>query len=174
MRWTKWLLAAVVAAALGFPALFTYYVSTASAVGLMSCIKVPPFPGGSWACKKAMYAFHPTQEEVAELNEMGAAVWLLSLSEEESRSLLKHFVAAGLDVNAIDQRPNTLGWTSMHIAVSEHDVKAVRLLLEAGAKVDLEKGRKPSPRDILQSHLAKQPNDPALIEIQKMFSTAAP
>ena len=174
MRLFRWLLAAVIVAALAVAGLYTYHLRNLDTVGLLSCMESPPFPGSKWACTKAMYASHPTAEEVAELNHMAAAISLLSLPEDESRSLLKHFVAAGLDVNAIDQRPKTLGWTSLHSAVSAHDVKAVRLLLEAGAKVELENGRKPSPRDILQTHLAKQPNDPALIEIQKMFSTAAP
>lgn len=170
MRWAKWLLAAPVAAALGFAALFTYHLHSTDAAGLMSCIKAPPFPGSKWACSKAMYASHPTPEEVAELNNMGAAIWLLSLPEDDSRSLLKHFIAAGLDVNAIDQRPNTRGWTSMHSAVLEGDAKAVRLLLEAGAAIELENGRKPTPRDLLQSQIGKDPNDPALAEIQKLFS----
>lgn len=173
MRLIRWLLAAITVTALAFTGLYAYHLRNLDFVGLLSCMETPPFPGSKWACTKVMYASHPTADEVAELNKLAGAISLLSLPEEEARRLLNHFVAAGLDVNAVDQRPKTLGWTSMHSAVAERDVKAVRLLIEAGAKVDPENGRKPSPREILQSKLAKHPEDPTLAEIQKLLSSSA-
>lgn len=172
MRLVKWLIAAVAVAALALSGLYVYHLRNLDTVGLLTCMETPPFPGSKWACSKVMYASHPTPEEVKELNDMAGAISLLSQPEEESRRLLKHFIAAGLDVNAVDQRPKTLGWTSMHSAVAERDVKAVRLLLEAGAKRELENGRKPTPTELLQSQLSKTPDDPALKDIQQLFSSA--
>ena len=171
MRAVKWMLAVVAVAALAVAGLYTYHLRNQDVVSLLSCMETPPFPGSKWACSKAMYASHPTPDEVAQMNSMAGAIGLLSLPEDESRQLLKHFIAAGLDVNALDQREKTRGWTSLHSAVFEGDAKAVKLLLEAGAKVDLENARKPGPREILESQLSKRPGDAGLVEIQKMLGS---
>lgn len=142
-----------------------------TATALQSCIEQPPFAGSAWACRAALYSAHPTPAEVEHINRRAGAVWLLSLPEDEARRLLQHFVAAGVDVNAVDQESDGRGWTSLHLAAFDGDTKAVRLLLEAGAKPDVTDRQGMTPRDIAQQRLAQQPTSAGLAEMQGLLGS---
>lgn len=140
---------------------------------LHSCIQEHAFPGADWACRQALYKFHPTRAEVEEMNAAAGAAWALSITDEaQARHLLQHYIQAGVDVNAVDRRSPGANWTALHIAASSSDLKGVRLLLEAGANasaLDI-KGR--TPLDLVQQRARTAPEDGNYAEIAKALQSA--
>jgi len=57
---------------------------------------------------------------------------------------LEKLIKAGVDINATDPT----GSTALLIAVERHDVKAIKMLVEAGADLDIENCFKYSPRNM--------------------------
>lgn len=126
-----------------------WYSSKASTESLVSCVEAE-LPLRSWICYKALFWVHPRPEELRRLNQQAGAYFIASMeSEELARLVLRHYVDAGLDINAVDQR-SASGPTALHISVTSNRPQEVRLLLEAGAD--------PS----IRNHLGKTPLEHAL------------
>jgi hypothetical protein len=140
---------------------------------LQSCIQERAFPGSDWACSQALYRFHPTPPEVAEMNAAAGAAWALSMSDEaQARRLLQHYIQAGVDVNAVDRRSPGANWTALHVAASGSDLKGVRLLLEAGAKASVQDIKGRTPLDLAQQRARTSPDDGNYAEIAKALQSA--
>jgi hypothetical protein len=117
---------------LALSAYLTFWMHESDPLALQACAEVYPGPVG-WLCQKSLFWFHPTAEEVARLNrEAGAAYAARAKDKALGRRLLKHYIQAGVDVNARDQRTK-VGWTALHAMAVEGDVEGVRMLLESGA-----------------------------------------
>jgi hypothetical protein len=95
----------------------------------------------AWACRQGLYRLHPTRQEIVELNAIAGAVFPLYLDDEvEARRVLRHYVGAGIGIDAPDLR-HEVQWTALHYAVAECSARNVRLLLEAGAKPEVRDAR---------------------------------
>ena len=132
--------------ATGGAGVFTYNFAIASPVALIVYMRSNDFPAAlRWGAEKALYGFHPTEEEVSQLNaEAGARYAALYPDESRARKLLEHFLENGVDVNAIDTATGS-GVSALHSAVLDRNPFAVELLLEHGADPDIEgeQGRTP-------------------------------
>ncbi|MEJ8848668.1 hypothetical protein [Variovorax rhizosphaerae] len=101
----------------------------------------------SWLCRQNVYDLHPTDAELAELNQTAGAMIIFDMKDKvEQERLLSHLIAAGLDINA----PHALSpvkWTALHSAVigSPWDVA---LLLNHGARTDIKDGKGLTPLDL--------------------------
>jgi ankyrin repeat protein len=69
---------------------------------------------------------------------------LVSLTDLPNPSIVKHLIGLGTDVNARDWRL----WTPLHFAVRTGNGEVVKMLIEAGAEVDL-----PNDEGITPLHL---------------------
>lgn len=140
---------------------------------LQSCIQERALPGADWACRQALYKFHPTPAEVAEMNATAGAAWALSMADEaQARHLLQHYIQAGVDVNAVDRRSPGANWTALHVAASSSDLKGVRLLLEAGANASAQDLKGRTPLDLVQQRARTSPEDGNYAEIAKALQSA--
>jgi len=91
-----------------------------------------------------LYALHPTPSEVLELNRRAGASIVLGMKDKrEQEALLSHLIAAGVDINARDERSS---FTALHMAVSS-DPLDVSMLLAHGARADLKDARGATPLD---------------------------
>ena len=87
-----------------------------------------------------LYALHPTASEVVELNQRAGAQIVLDMEDTaEQERLLSHLIAAGLNVNAQEEKYSL---TALHLA---RDPKDVSLLLAHGARVDVKDARGLTP-----------------------------
>lgn len=160
-------LAVVVTVAMGYVG---YQLSTSPAMFLQSCAETPTFPGSRWACRQALYTFHPTADEVQQMNETAGVDWALSMTDDaEARRLLQHYIKAGVDVNAVDKRHPEMNWTALHVAAAGADLRAVRLLLDAGAKAEVQDGKGRTPLDLVREGALKFANDPKYAEVEKVL-----
>ncbi|MCW7537983.1 hypothetical protein OOT46_08990 [Aquabacterium sp. A7-Y] len=116
-------------------------------------------PVVSAVCDWGLYRFHPTAEEVASMNRTAGAMFPLQReSETEARRLLKHYLGAGLDINAVDERI-PVKWTALHAMASEPNATAVRILLESGAKADLRDAKGRTPADVARERAQRNPQE---------------
>lgn len=130
---------------------------------LQACMHGDPRPV-SWVCEQFFFRAHPTPEEVKELNAM-AGVRFASMADNESdaRRVLKHYLDAGVDINAVDQRkmlsgPNTQPkFTALHMAVLSSELTQVKLLLEFGASREIRDANGRTPLDLARELQAKRP-----------------
>ena len=98
-----------------------------------------------WSAEQALYAFHPDQDDVEQLNREAGARYAASLPDsEEARSVLTHLVSNGLDINSVAEMDGS-EFTALHAAVLSNDHSAVEILLNEGAdpKVTDHEGRTP-------------------------------
>lgn len=125
---------------------FAYNFANTSPVSLIVYMSSDDSPAAlKWGAEKALYAFHPTDDEVQQLNaEAGARYAALYPDESQAKALLEHFLENGVDVNAIDTATGS-GVSALHSAVLDRNPFAVELLLENGAnpEIESEQGRTP-------------------------------
>lgn len=123
----------------------------------------------AWICRQALYHLHPTQEEVKELNASAGAQFPASMENlSDATQLLQHYLRAGLDINAVDQR-SQLKWTALHAAAFEGNPQAVRLLLDNGAETHTKDGIGRTPLDIAREANTKMPSE-AFAQIVAMLA----
>ncbi|MCW7537594.1 ankyrin repeat domain-containing protein [Aquabacterium sp. A7-Y] len=140
-------LAAAVALVAVPPGWAIHYLASSDSVRLLSCMsdETPPL---AWACRQVLYALHPAPEEVKTPTTQAATVRAAALQDtQEARRLLRHFMDAGVDLNAADEN-NPTRWTALHSAAKAPNLRAVRLLIEAGANPDVRDGAGRTPADL--------------------------
>ena len=172
----KWAIAAAAAVLIVAAAAYaTNHLRTTHVLYLQSCAETPAFPGSDWMCRQALYRFHPTDDEVAEMNQKLGATWAIDMKDEaQARRLLQHYVAAGLDVNATDREHPQAAWTALHVAVTGADARGVRLLLEAGADPGIKDAKGRTPLDLAKEQAQRFPKEAAQYqEIEKLLEPAA-
>lgn len=154
--------------AVGVAGVFTYNFANAPPVTLLVYMSSDESPGSiKWGAKKALYGFHPTEDEVQQLNaEAGARYAALYPDETEASKLLKHFLDKGVDVNAVDTTSGS-GVSALHSAVLERSPFAVDLLLEHGANPALEGEQGRTPLDFARRLQEREPGP----EIAKIIAT---
>lgn len=123
-----------------------------------------------WGAETALYRFHPSEDEVQQLNiEAGARYAALYPDESQARKLLVHFLESGVDVNAIDSGS---GVTALHSAVLERNSFAVKLLLKHGADVSTKDEQGRTHLDF--ARLLQQKEDGAdIVEIINLIKSAS-
>lgn len=132
---------------------------------LQSCMQVDPQPF-SGLCEQYFYRFHPTPDEVKELNTTaGARFAFMAKNESDARRVLKHYLDAGVDINAVDQHMDaTLNkkeprkWTALHGAVLGSHLMEVKLLLEFGASREVRDAKGRTPLELARELQAKNPS----------------
>jgi ankyrin repeat protein len=141
---------ALVGAAIVLTGAVIWVVSSLKAndsLGLMSCVESERAPV-AWVCRQGLYGLHPSQEEVRLLTSQAATVHAASMkNEEEARRLVRHFVRAGVDINAPSEQ-SAMKWTALHSAAMDPNARAVRLLLELGARPDVRDAKNRTPADL--------------------------
>lgn len=141
-----------------------YELANSNVLHLQSCMQVYPRPF-PWLCEQYLYRHHPTPEEVKELNTAaGARFAFFTPAESDGRRLLKHYLEAGIDINAVDEHVDATffkdaprRWTALHIAASESNVTAVKLLLEFGASRDVRDATGKTPLELAREVQLKSP-----------------
>lgn len=141
---------------------------------LQACMQVDPQPA-AWLCEQFFYRTHPTPEEVRELNAIaGAKFASMANNESDARRVLKHYLDAGVDINAVDQR-KLLGdertqpkFTALHIAVLSSEPIQVRLLLEFGASREVRDAKGRTPLELARELQGKHPT-PEYTEIVRLL-----
>ncbi|MCW7538826.1 hypothetical protein OOT46_13340 [Aquabacterium sp. A7-Y] len=167
----KWAGAAALVVLVGGVGYIVQGLRTADILMLQACSEVERAPI-AWTCRQGLYRFHPTREEVAHLNTVAGALFTVDqTTEENGRRLLKHFIDAGVDVNAADQRVPAK-WTALHVMASEPNPLAVRLLLEHGARPDVKDAQGRTPADLARARQAKSQNA-AYAEVIDMLDAKA-
>lgn len=138
------ILAALVAVA-ATAGLYAYSLKRQDVRVLLACMDVEDSAWARWACKRGVYWFHPTEAELASLSREAWPKYVILRKEASDKpALLAHFLARGLDVNAVDAAPELMSssrWSAVHIAASELDAAALELLLANGAQPDLRDNR---------------------------------
>lgn len=157
-------------------AVVIYDVGTSDALYLQTCMKdySKPFP---WVCEKFFYRYHPTPEEVKELNSAaGASFAFEAKNEGDARRQLKRYLDAGVDINAIDQRTvaqTQSKLTALHGAVLRPGLMEVRLLLEFGASREIRDAKGRTPLELAREIQAKNPN-PQREEVIRLLEAGKP
>ncbi|WP_374324633.1 ankyrin repeat domain-containing protein [Azonexus sp.] len=123
---------------------------------LQACLEVES-GARAWICRQSLYRLHPTREEVEELNSSAGVQFPVGMDDaNEATSLLRHYLKAGVDINAVDQR-SQLQWTALHSAAFEGRLQAVQLLIAHGADVKLRDARGKTPLDLVLGNQDKLP-----------------
>lgn len=145
-------------AALAVAALTVHGLYTAKPLELIIFLDAKTYPSAfNWAARNALYWFHPTDEEVRELNSEAGARYAAEFSDpEEAEKLLRHFIEHGVGVDSADQA-TVSGWTALHAAAIEPNPQAVRLLLAHGANPGLRDRRGKTPLDLATEAAQKRP-----------------
>lgn len=118
----------------------------------------------NWAARQSLFAFHPTAEDVRELNLEAGARYAAGFPDPvEAEAILKHFLRHGVDINSVEQGPDGAdpgpgpGWTALHLAALEPNPPAVRLLLAHGANRNLQDRRGRNALDLARSAQQRHP-----------------
>lgn len=151
-----------IVAVIGTASVFSYQLYRTPPLTLIVYMGSDDYPAFlKWSATRAMYAFHPREDEVETLNaEAGARYAALYPDHEQAEQLLSHFLDNGVNINSLDNATGS-GVTALHSAVLDQSPYAVKLLLEYGAepeKADLQ-GR--TPLDFAKVLSEKQPSETA-------------
>ena len=123
---------------------------------LQACMEVES-GARAWICRQSLYRLHPTRTEVEEFNHIAGAQFPVAMDDvDEAAKLLQHYLRAGVDINAVDQR-SQLKWTALHSAAFEGRLSAVQLLTAHGADVKLRDARGRTPMDLVLGNQDKLP-----------------
>jgi len=145
--------------ALASIALFAWAIGNARDTNLLmlqSCMEVET-KTRAWICKQLLYRLPPTQAELEELNSSAGAQFPASMADiNEATELLRHYLRAGLDINAVDKRTQ-LKWTALHSAAFEGNVQAIQLLTTHGADINARDAMDRTPLDLVRSARAELP-----------------
>jgi len=126
-----------------------------------------------WASGVALYAFHPTAQEVIELNaEAGARYAAAFPDTTEAEKLLKHLLSAGVDVNSVEAG-SALDFTALHAAALNPDPRPIRLLLAYGANPNARDREGRSPVDLARASQANRPDQDYSEAIRALKDAAA-
>ena len=167
MRWT---VTAVAVSLFGACAYAVHDLRSEDMVTLQVCVEKYPQPA-AWICEQALFSQHPTPQELTELSQRAGALFAVHQTEEEhARRFLKHYIAAGVDVNAVDKR-HALGWTALHSMVLDPDVSAVRVLIEHGASASIPDAKGQTALDLARGLHAKDPS-PTRAEVVRLLEQA--
>lgn len=112
----------------------------------------------AWASRTALYAFHPTEEEVNELNREAGARYAATFPDpEEAAKLLTHFVSRGVRIDSVDESTE-LRLTALHSAALNPNPAPVQLLLSLRADPDVRDGEGRSPLDLARTSQSNRPD----------------
>lgn len=140
---------------------------------LQTCSQHSTFPGSTWVCRQALERYEPTPADIADLNRtVGATVPLMVSDDAEAKRLLQRYMAAGLDINARDTVRPDMGWTSLHMLVIAPDVRGINILLDAGARTDIQDGQGRTPLELLRQQSKKFPSVPGYAEAERLLLAA--
>lgn len=138
-------------------------------VNVRQAVWNPPI---TWFLEQGLYAFHPTAEEVQDLNrKAGAESLIMGAPEPQARRLLAHYIAAGLDIN----RPNLespLLTTALHSVTQYDHAWYTRVLLDFGARVDVRDAKGRTPLDWARRWQSRFPDDPEGVEKVRLLEAA--
>jgi len=130
IRWAQYALGGLALVAVAYVGVAAAYVHGKSIPGLVACAQAEP--GLATACRLSLAHQRPFGSEVPQLNRE-AGIQYVALSDLEGRAeLITRFKAAGVQVDARDERVVTR-WTALHLAALQPDAEATRLLLSQGA-----------------------------------------
>jgi hypothetical protein len=143
-----------------------------SALDLEVCIDGSNWRGAAAVCREALYRLHPTPDEVRELNAEGG-IWRATemRDDREARRLLRHYMSAGVDINAVNVT-SKYRWTALHLQVGGPNLRAISLLLEAGADPLRRDASGHTPADRARDLNGKRP-DPAYTQAIALLELAA-
>jgi hypothetical protein len=126
----------------------------------------------TWIIEQGLYAFHPTAEEVQDLNrKAGADALIYYIPEPQARRLLAHYIAAGLDINR-HNLASPLLTTALHSAAWADKASYTRVLLDFGARPDLRDAKGRTPLDLARQSQKQFPDDPDAAERVRMLEAA--
>lgn len=129
-------------------------------------------PPITWILEQWLYAFHPTAEEVQDLNrKAGAWEVIYYIPEPKARRLLAHYIAAGLDINRHNLESPLLT-TALHSAAWADKASYTRVLLDFGARPDLRDAKGRTPLDLARQSQKQFPDDPEAAERVRMLEAA--
>lgn len=158
------MLGACCAGLVGTAGLVHHELAGRSAIYLQSCMVIYPQPLPQ-LCEHYFYRYHPTRQEVNELNSAaGARFAFEARNEDEARRQLKRYLEAGVDINAVDKQtvPVEQGMSSMstalHQAVLGSHVMEVRVLLDFGASKDIRDAKGRTALDLAREVRMKRPS----------------
>jgi hypothetical protein len=145
---------------------------------LQTCMAIDPQPL-SWLCERFFYRYHPTPEEVQELNGAAGPRFAFEAKDEaQARRQLRRYLEAGVNIDAVDLRTEAvdrrtpLKFTALHAAVLAPEVMEVRLLLEFGASTQVRDGKGRTPLELAREMQGRSPS-PKRDEVVRMLEAAA-
>lgn len=164
MRWTLGLAGVSAVAAAAYAA---HELRSSPSWFLQSCADTAHAPV-AWACEQALFSQHPTPQELAQMNQRAGALFAVHhVKEANARRFLAHYIKAGLNINAVDQR-NGQRWTALHMVALDGDAAGVRALLDFGADATLKDADGKTAADLVRERHAKRPS-PGLAEVLELL-----
>lgn len=103
----------------------------------------------------------------------GIAIAVTMKDAVEAKVLLEHYRSAGVNINAIDER-SAIGWTALHFAASDGDVRGVRMLIDAGAWPYIKDANGRTAQDVAREQAAAYPQDQGYREVVTLFEKIMP
>lgn len=131
-------------------------------ISLQHCVDHPTHAFFGWACRQVMRTKEPPPDEVAHMNANGGAHRVFNAKyDDDARALLRRYLAAGLNINAVDHKVPQVQWTSLHLAALNGELRQVRILLEFGADPSLQDAQGHTAADLARLKAQKSPDSEA-------------
>lgn len=131
-----------------------------SLLALQHCADNAALPGSGWVCRQVMRTTQPKPDEIAYMNSRAGAQWVfIADHDDDARALLRRYLAAGLDLHAVDEQQQR--WTALHSAALDGEEREVRILLEFGADAARRDTEGRTPADLARLAAQKQPDEQA-------------
>lgn len=169
----RWILVSIGAAAVAAGAYAVHDLRSGGVMMLQACVETYPGPA-AWVCEQSLFSQHPTSSELAEMNQRAGALFAVHQVKKESdaRRFLAHYIKAGLNINAVDQR-NAQRWTALHLVALDGDPVGVRVLLDHGADPSLKDADGKTAAELARERHAKHPS-PGSAEAVKLLEAQRP